>query len=163
MNPSNLNSNLSSPYKKNKNYYSKEFKKFTNVVKNTVQDHIIAPNKDSDDTFQNINPKSSGRIRNRIAKLADNVSPLDVETLDLEVLVKNYLCGKVLPRLWFGTYQSIPSDLPNSLQPPQLGHHHHRHHNSNNDSKSYRFISLKDAISHTQSLPYYTNSSSSVP
>lgn len=163
MNPSNLNSNLSSPYKKNKNYYSKEFKKFTNVVKNTVQDHIIAPNKDSDDAFQNMNPKSSGRIRNRIAKLADNVSPLDVETLDLEVLVKNYLCGKVLPRLWFGTYQSIPSDLPDSLQPPQLGHHHHRHHNSNNDSKSYRFISLKDAISHTQSLPYYTNSSSSVP
>lgn len=166
MNPSNLNSNLTSPYKKNKNYYSKEFKKFTNVVKNTVQDHIIAPNKDSDDTFQNINPKSSGRIRNRIAKLADNVSPLDVETLDLEALVKNYLCGKALPRLWFGTHQPIPSDVSTALQPPQLGHHHkhhHRHHTSNNDSKSYRFISLKDAINHTQGLPYYTNSSSSVP
>lgn len=167
MNPSNLNSNLTSPYKKNKNYYSKEFRKFTNVVKNTVQDHIIAPNKDNDDTFQNI-PKSSGRIRNRIAKLADNVSPLDVETLDLEILVKNYLYGKILTRLWFGTNQAPPSEQSNTIQPSQLGHHHshhHRHHrsNSNHDLKSYRFMSLKDAISQTQTLPYYSNGSTSVP
>lgn len=84
------------PYRKNKSYYSKELKKFTNVVKITLQD----PMRDSEDVS---NQKlSSGRIRNKIAKLADAISPLEVETLDLEFLVRNYLIGKTLIRLFLG-------------------------------------------------------------
>lgn len=174
MNPSYSNYSLPpNVTKKNKNYYSMEFKKLTNVVKSTVQDRIIAPNKDNDDSYNTSNTKSSGvRIRNKIAKLAENTSPLDVETLDLEILVKNYLTGKILSRLWFGINNASSGQPDSSNHQAHQGndhshrhhsHHHHRQHATTSDlnSKQYRFVSLKDAISNTQDTPYYANATSS--
>lgn len=66
--------------KKNKGY-TKEFRKLTNVVKNTVQDRIKV-----DDVFD------QSRFRDRLT------NPNDVETLDLETLTK-YVVGKA-KRLW---------------------------------------------------------------
>ncbi|KAI3405603.2 hypothetical protein KGF56_001621 [Candida oxycetoniae] len=83
-------------------YGKKELKKMANVMKTTVQDHINAASTRDSDEMQMPKKPSGGRIRSKIAKLADNVSPLDVENLDLEVLVKHYLVGKTLIRLFWG-------------------------------------------------------------
>ncbi|ODV68731.1 hypothetical protein HYPBUDRAFT_135245 [Hyphopichia burtonii NRRL Y-1933] len=155
-------------YRRNKHYYRKEMKKITDVVKNTVQDHMST--KDDDNYFftdSSTNLKSSGaKLRNRIAKLADSVSPIDVETLDLEILVKNYLVGKTLHRLWYATSSSGNNvntsnntssnkkfgndsqftngndNTASSNQRHGYHHHHHHHHhhlhNNNNYSTSSR-------------------------
>lgn len=99
------------PYlsKKNRHYYSKELKKFTNVVKNTVQDHINAAGSKEEDM---INSKSGVMIRNKISKLAEPMNPADVEALKLDTLVKGYLPGKTLNRLFYGVTKSSLSNLP---------------------------------------------------
>lgn len=139
-----LNTSIPST-KRNKIYYGKELKKLTNVVKNSVQDRINVRDNESYFFDENSNGKSSGvRFRNRIAKLADNLSPLDVETLELEVLVKNYLTGKTLFRLWIG-YNNVGTinegeastetnhDLHHSHH---NHHHHHRHHHEHNNGSN---------------------------
>ncbi|KAI5953503.1 hypothetical protein KGF54_002875 [Candida jiufengensis] len=120
-------------------YGKRELKKLTNVMKNTVSDHINAASmRDSDDTT-----KSGGRIRNRIAKLADSVSPLDVETLDLDILMKNFLIGKTLLRLFHGVQSgNVLSDEQGKLR----NNENRKSVNSNNDSYLYNFESLRDKI-----------------
>lgn len=132
---------LASPYRRNKNYYSKEFKKLTNVVKSTVSDHIIT--RDNDNFYSESTPlRSSGvRIRNRIAKLADNVNPVDVETLDIDYLVKHHLSGKTLFRLWYGSVTS-GEDRLNLLS---------------NESK-YRFVLLREAITNNREMAFTDSS-----
>lgn len=84
-------------------YGKRELKKMANVMKNTVQDHIsaAASTRDNDDPGSS-SKVTGGRIRNRIAKLADTASPLDVETLELGNLVQNNLAGRTLIRLFHG-------------------------------------------------------------
>ncbi|CUM63407.1 uncharacterized protein PRCAT00000982001 [Priceomyces carsonii] len=146
--------NLGSPYKRNKNYYSKELKKLTNVVKNTVQDHINAANLEAEEGSSN--PKSgSARLRNTIAKLADNLSPLDVETLDLDVLVRNYLTGKTLITLWYGTHSTFSGAFKDASKKHQHRHHHHHHHTYSHgqySSNQYQFESLRDKVSNNKDL-----------
>ena len=59
-------------------------------MKSSVLDRINAASVRDIDDMLAPSKASSGRIRNKIAKLADTVSPLDVETLDLEFLVKTF-------------------------------------------------------------------------
>lgn len=121
--------------------YGKELKKLTSVVKNTVQDHLNAASRDLDD-IQMPSPSSrptTGRIRNRIAKFTDAVSPLDVESLDLEFLVKTHLAGKVLIRLFYGiqsgnTANLFPTNTAGTTtttaqnENGSSGTRHHKHH-----------------------------------
>ncbi|EGW31542.1 uncharacterized protein SPAPADRAFT_154850 [Spathaspora passalidarum NRRL Y-27907] len=144
--------------------YGKELKKLTNVVK-TVQGHI-ASKADLDEiqtTPQNSTSRpTTGRIMNKIAKLADMSSPLDVETLDLEYLVKNYLTGKVLIRLFYGVQNGATADkLIEQTGLKEADHHHHHHHHmrrrgrsitDNTNTNSYVFESLRDKIANTQEL-----------
>lgn len=152
--------------------YGKEIKKLTNAVKTTVQDKLIAPTKDIEGL--NNSKSSSGRIRNRIAKLAENVNPPDIETLDLELLVNNYLSGKTLLRLWHGSGESSTSgsgaaDKGNRnsmlrhksrLQTQHHHTHHHRlrhHHHASLRSEGpenqlFQFLSFKDLVSNTQDM-----------
>lgn len=146
----------SSSYKRNKTYYSKEIKKLTNVVKSTVQDHISA--RDVEDSFYSSPSKSSGgRIRNRIAKLADIILPHDVETLELEVLVKNHLVGKTLFRLFYGASKpghthmqlSTSYNSTSNRRPSDFGRHSGALQLA---SKQYQFVSLKEVIAKNQLL-----------
>lgn len=130
-------------YKKNKGYYSNEFRKLTNVVKNTVQDRMNVTSRDPDD-------KSSGsRIRNRIAKLSENLNPLEVETLDLEYL-KSHITGKVLHRLFYGNSSLNPGLSEDGAK--STHHHHHRRKIPENLAKQYKFVSLKENITNSQNL-----------
>ncbi|CAH2351650.1 hypothetical protein CLIB1423_04S02872 [[Candida] railenensis] len=143
-------SSLSS-YRKNKNYYSKEIKKLTNVVKSTVQDHIGAVNRGGDDANyykNNSSSKSSG------IKKVSELSPIEVETLDLEVLVKNFLIGKKLYRLWIGTIQSL-GDQKKDRESSQVYYPaHNNNHNSalENNKQMYSFQSLRDEITSNQTI-----------
>jgi hypothetical protein len=131
-------------YKKNKGYYSNELRKLTNVVKNTVQDRINVSSRDLDDT------SSGSRIRNKIAKLSENLNPLDVETLDMEYL-KSHITGKVLMRLF---YENSSPNVPKSGDGSKYNthHHHHRRNIPENSAKQYKFVSLKDSITNSQNL-----------
>ncbi|KAL6452963.1 STB2 Protein STB2 [Candida maltosa Xu316] len=130
-----------------KRKYGKEFKKLTNVMKYSVSN---SSNKDLDD--MPVPPKaSSGRIRNKIAKFADNVSPLDVETLDLEYLVKNNLTGKTLFRLFYGV-QSGHGFVYNDKLPEHPKHRSGRSFVDDASSKQYAFESLRDKIAQTQEV-----------
>ena len=156
-----------SSYRKNKNYYSKEIKKLTNVVRTTVQDHIGAVNRSGEDGryYENHNGTKSSGTR-RIKKLSE-LDPNEIETLDLELLVKNYLVGKRLDRLWYGAQSSIgdpKKDASNGHSTFYISngggnnatlrtHHHHASHNhGHHDSShllmqnSYKFVSLRDEI-----------------
>ncbi|QRG38870.1 hypothetical protein FDK38_003289 [Candidozyma auris] len=146
--------NGNSLYKKNKIYYSKELKKLTNVVKNTVQDHIIV--REDDDTFFDPKTASSGKIRSKIAsKLTDNVLPSDIETLDLDFLVRKHLTGRTLKTLWLGANYH----LEQNQRTLHVGYSrdHKRHgddevtKSEHRDSSLYKFVSLKDAITMNQS------------
>lgn len=181
-NPVSFNNSMPST-KRNKLYYGKELKKLTNVVKNTVQDRMNVRDNDNyffDDTS---NGKSSGgRFRNKMAKLAaDNASPIDVETLDLEHLIDN-LTGKTLFRLWIGYDEGEQSTEANQGGNHSHHHHHHHHHHHNDhtvngngqrsnqrrqsllsekmNQKYYNFVSLKDSIIKNQSLASTNNTSS---
>lgn len=148
--------NNNSLYKRNKLYYSKELKKLTNVVKNTVQDHIIV--REDDDNFFDPPSASGGKIRNKIAsKLVDNVVPADIETLDLEFLVRKHLTGKTLKTLWYGT--SHHSDQ--TQRTLHVGHNGHRRNSrvssDSNENSRYKFISLKEAITMNQASGLVTN------
>lgn len=92
-----------SAYRRSRIHYSKELKKLTNVVKNTVQDRIILKGVDDDGITNALAHKSSHKLRSKIAsKLADNLTPTDVETVDIDVFVKKCLLGRTLMRLWMG-------------------------------------------------------------
>lgn len=175
--------NLSaSAYKRNKIYYSNELKKLTNVVKNTVQDRIIV-RPDNDNFYADTTSAKSNKLRSKIAsKLSDSVAPADVETTDLDVLVRKYLVGYTLLRFWHGLQSG--SNHPSSLaredgkgmlsstsrhlqfrhQNHQHHHNQHKHHshgrgrnneqNLDNDlDPRYQFVSLRDKITMTQDLP----------
>lgn len=151
--------NLSaSTYRRNKIYYSKELKKLTNVVKNTVQDHIIV-REDDDGFFNNaLNTASGARVRNKItSKLAENVTPAEVETLDLEVLVRKFLVGKTLVRLWQGL-SAAPNPVSGKADENGLtGAHNHRHYHhanglSSDTAQLYQFQSLRDSVTLNQEL-----------
>ncbi|CAK9438039.1 uncharacterized protein LODBEIA_P23860 [Lodderomyces beijingensis] len=82
-------------------YGKMELKKMAHGLKNTVQDHInVSSNRDPDE--QPTGKQTGGRIRNKIAKLADNITPPEVENLDLGELVRHYIIGKTLTRLFRG-------------------------------------------------------------
>lgn len=132
-------STFSTPTKKSKNYYSKELRKLTNVVKNTVSDHLVVGR-----DLEEPGTKSGARIRNRIAKFADTVGPSDVETLDLELLTLRVLVGKVLNRLWHVSDTAIKSESHHHH------HHHHKHQHNSNFEKYYHVVTLKEAISQRQ-------------
>lgn len=162
-NPKGLNS---TPQKRR---YGKELKKLTNVMKSSVLDRINAASVRDIDDMLNPSKASSGRIRNKIAKLADTVSPLDVETLDLELLVKKHLHGKTLIRLFYGTQNSHTFlSVEKSTDMPNKGHRHNlaNTHNSHlafpkrrgrtmvegGSTLQYEFESLRDRIAQTQEL-----------
>lgn len=152
-----------------KRRYGKELKKLTNVMKSSVLDRINAASVRDIDDMLAPSKASSGRIRNKIAKLADTVSPLDVETLDLEFLVKKHLNGKTLIRLFYGTQSSNTFlSVEKSSDPQNKGHRHNlvNTHNShlafpkrrgrtmveNSSTLQYKFESLRDKIAQTQEL-----------
>ncbi|RCK65763.1 Protein STB2 [Candida viswanathii] len=150
-----------------KRRYGKELKKLTNVMKSSV----LPSTRDMDDNSIAAQKATSGRIRNKIAKFADMVTPLDVETLDLESLVKNNLAGKTLIRLFYGVqnnqvfaYVDRAADHNN---PNQADRHRHTHATNHphlhfqkrrgrtmvDDANSqYGFESLRDRIAQTQEL-----------
>lgn len=141
----------SSLYKRNRIYYSKELKKLTNAVKNTVQDHIIV-REDDDNFFDPKTSGSSGKIRKKIAsKLVDNVLPSDIETLDLDYLVRKHLVGKTLKTLWYGAYNR-GDQHQKTLHVGQTGNFQKKENGQNDQSEntSYKFISLRDAITMDQ-------------
>ncbi|KAI5958333.1 hypothetical protein KGF57_002689 [Candida theae] len=114
-------------------YGKRELKKLTNVMKTSVQDRLAAAsNREHDDKGK------SGGIRNRIAKLADTVSPLDVETLDLDNLVKNFLVGKTLIKLFYGVQASGLTAEPDQKE--------YKRKANEVDSHLYTFESLRDKI-----------------
>ncbi|KAI5966585.1 uncharacterized protein KGF55_000895 [Candida pseudojiufengensis] len=131
-------------------YGKRELKKITNVMKNTVSDHInAASTRDSEEMIN----KTSGRIRNKIAKLADTQSPLDVETLDLDSLVKNYLVGKTMTRLFLGVQSSnVLYDDQGRLR----NHENKKSVGNNNESHLYNFESLRDRIIQNHDLQLNT-------
>lgn len=154
-----------SAYRRNKLYYSKELKKLTNVVKNTVQDHIIV--REDNDGFHNEPSKTGSKLRNKIAsKLTELITPNDVETTDLDILVRKFLVGKTLLRLWKGLPKS--ADSTSFTVDDKLLHQHHDHHGASRhkrprsydfshptgiaEDSRYQFISLKDAIVMNQEL-----------
>lgn len=176
-----------SAYRRNKLYYSKELKKLTNVVKNTVQDHIIVK-EDIDDIYAE--PSSNTKLRSKLAsKLTDTVVPSDVETTDIEVFFKKCVSGKYMLRLWHGLSggaskfivgpvdgEEFSVDLPaapqddsqNSSDRRHHHHHHHRHshrlHNGdrpmeikNGEQSEYRFVSFRDSIAMSQELNQSTD------
>lgn len=158
-----------SAYRKNRIHYSKELKKLTNVVKNTVQDRIN-PKDDTDDLLaSSLTNKSSNKLRNKIAsKLNDTLTPADVETTDIDVFVKKSLIGKTLVRLWIGwssaskimNQASKDGDSSTLVTPSLRNHidgyhhhhrllsHHHQHHHSYNHNKGsdFTFVSFRDAV-----------------
>lgn len=142
-----------SSYRKNKNYYSKEIKKITNVVRNTVQDHIGAVNNYKSVNDEVIPNSTKANGARRVKKLSE-LNPVEIETLDLELLVKNFLIGKRLIRLWYGAMNpSVDQKREGILKPigyPNVNNHH-SHHAHDLETKAYRFISLKEEIGSTRS------------
>ena len=98
-----LPSQAASAYRRNKIYYSKELKKLTNVVKNTVQDHIMVKEDQDDLYLEPPRTKPTTKLRSKIvSKLSENLVPADIETCDIEVFFKKCIVGKTLLRLWMG-------------------------------------------------------------
>lgn len=171
------------PSKKNKNY-AKEIRKLTTVVKNTVHDRISTVNRPEIDSYSYLDPpnKTPNRFRERLAKLGESTSPDEVETLNLDVLVNNYLVGKTLKRLWYGVNEkydpdhsaagkdrirssghgiSRPSSPPTSPRIRRPGSpktsFNHAHNHVHDSKKLYKFVSLRDNIANTQRM-YFESS-----
>lgn len=163
------NANLSSisvpgasMYRRNRIHYSKELKKLTNVVRNSVQDRIISKGDDDDVLANSLTNKS--KIRSKIAsKLTDNLTPADVETLDIDVFVKKCLIGKTLVRLWIGWHNTKGTSAKHkegaeaSSSAPAFHSHHNnfssgylnlKSHLLNYHGKSgdFHFVSFRDSI-----------------
>lgn len=169
-NDSLLQSQTNTPVKKN-NRYTKEFRKLTSAVKSTVQDRIYTVGRTEDGVYLDPNSnKTTGRLRDRLVKLGDSTNPFEVETLDLEVLVQNYLVGKTLLRLWIGLtgHKSDNNDglgerdtshkdrlsphtspPPNRLYASPTKHdaHHHGHHRTDSHGQ----------LVHTHGTPSHTD------
>lgn len=145
------NSGNTSAYRRNKLHYSKELKKLTNVVKSTVQDHIIT-REDNDYFYSDPLENMLGNLRSKIAlKLTENVTPADVETLDLDLLVRKYLVGMRLTRLWHGlssySGQVASSSKEDTKSGTSLRHSQHRHgihHHHNNHSRRQSLHDIHD-------------------
>lgn len=173
--PRSLSNQTASAYRRNKLHYSKELKKLTNAVKNTVQDHIIV-REDNEGFFPEPSNKTGAKLRSKIAsKLSDLLTPSDVETTDLDILVKRYLVGRTLLKLWLGlgkpTEVSTLS-LEDKLHQLHHNHHHHHHHhlhrrNVSNDpplegeNSKYHFVCLKDGFMMSRDLLALQNSEKS--
>lgn len=166
-----------SAYRRNKLHYSKELKKLTNVVKNTVQDHIIT-REESDNFYTDPVKVKLSNLRSKIAsKLSEAIAPADVETIDLDLFVRKFLVGMRLTRLWHGlsshsgqisTLNKDESKNTASLRQSQHRHgsYHLRHqsiHDRNGEQNGsahsnapetedpkYQFVSLRDKISMNQ-------------
>lgn len=159
-------SNISLPgasmYRRNRIHYSKELKKLTNVVRNSVQDRIISKGDDDDVLANSLVNKS--KLRSKIAsKLTDTLTPADVETTDIEVFVKKCLIGKTLVRLWIGWPNSkgtsgkhkeggdanlgAPAVRPhlNNLSSGYLNLKNHLL-NYNGKSGDFQFVSFRDSV-----------------
>jgi len=135
-------------------YGKRELKKLTNVMKTSVQDRIAAAsNREPDDV-----KGKSGGIRNRIAKLADTMSPLDVETLDLDNLVKNYLVGKTLIKLFYGV-QAGGAFTPYESADQSKSKEKRRSRANEVDSHLYTFESLRDKIIQNSNIQLSTYNS----
>lgn len=152
--------------KKSRHYYSKELKKLTSVVKSTVQDHINAAGGRDDDDL--VNSRSGEKFRNKIAKYSETHNSFDVETLDLESLVKNHITGKTLSKLFYGIKNNTVNDSNNFLSvhnnhlnksPRQQKYKNLRSSANLKFNDEYTFVSLKDKIS--QSKDAITDSESS--
>lgn len=154
---SNLSLPSASVYRRNKIHYSKELKKLTNVVKNTVQDRIISKDDDDDTLASSLANNPSNKLRNKLAsKLTEALTPADVETVDIDVFVKRSLIGKTLMRLWIGWPANAKSttsgkDSEHSL----LASARSRHNNTNTynlkllghtKKSDFIFISFRDSV-----------------
>ncbi|GEQ66393.1 hypothetical protein JCM33374_g56 [Metschnikowia sp. JCM 33374] len=165
-----------SAYRRNKIFYSKELKKLTNVVKNTVQDHIMVK-EDQDDLYSDISlTKPTTKLRSKIAsKLSDTLVPADIETTDIETFSKKCIVGKTLSRLWIGLSSAeaklAPDVVEEEKNPSSSSSNNQsdaskqsRHHNNNNnhilhirrhrderdgpsENNGYTFISFRDSFS----------------
>lgn len=169
--PTGLLSNLTaSAYRRNKLYYSKELKKLTNVVKNTVQDHIIVREDDDDIYAESAQNKPSTKLRSKLAsKLTDNITPADIETIDIEVFVRKCLVGMTLFKLWLGirtsnagTKDGLLSSSSHHRQYRHSQHQHHRPHLLHHDKwdeqdADYKFLSLREKFSANQTLMQNTD------
>lgn len=164
------NANLSSislpgasMYRRNRIHYSKELKKLTNVVRNSVQDRIISKGDDDDVLSNSLANKS--KLRSKIAsKLTDTLTPADVETIDIDVFVKKCLMGKTLVRLWIGWPTSKGTsgkhkegtEASNSLGAPfhrphlnnlSSGYLNLKNHLLNNEKNGdFHFVSFRDSV-----------------
>lgn len=153
-----------SAYRRNKLLYSKEFKKLTHVVKNTVQDHIIIKEDDGDMFGEDVGV-SSHKLRDKLSsKPAADLVPSNVETVDIEVFVTKCITGKRMLRLWVGVKNHTSSkhfsrlrDVSKLPRKPALGPDTHDTlsiplntlHPYSIDAKEfdpYRFESLRDTI-----------------
>lgn len=143
-----------STYRRNRIHYSNELKKFTNVVRNTVQDRIISKEDDEDIFAASIANKSSNKLRSKLAsKLTDALTPADVETIEIDVFVKKCLIGQTLMRLWMGlspsgrTAHSFPKE-------PDTSQHHGNHlrynfrgfHGGKEKASEFSFVSFRDNL-----------------
>lgn len=172
-------SQMNTPIKRNKRY-TKEFRKLTSAVKSTVQDRIYTVGKPDDGAFLDSNPnKSTGRLRDRLAKLGDSTNPFEVETLDLELLVNNYMVGRTLHRLWRGvsshkaddndpllesdhlarkdlrsTPHTSPRNRPIYTSPVKPEHHHSHNH-------SHKHEHSRTDTGNTNQHDYHVNASTS--
>ncbi|KAG5421473.1 hypothetical protein I9W82_000564 [Candida metapsilosis] len=149
---------LTSPTQKSPNtkrmYGKRELKKLTNVMKSSVQDRIAAASNREPDEVKG----KSGGIRNRIAKLADTMSPLDVETQELDNLVKNFLVGKTLIKLFYGVQGS--AFTPYETADQAKSKEHKRKSKANEvDSHLYTFESLRDRIIQNSNIQLSTYNS----
>lgn len=136
--------------KKKQKHYTNEFRKLKSAVKNTVQDKM---NGDDD---QAATGDGTVPFNHKMAKLADNANPLDVETLDLDYLVRSYMIGSTLMRLFYGVQgpssffsETVSQDSRIGLgrrsrdrsRGALLGDVH-----SDAEVSGYHFMSLKDQI-----------------
>lgn len=161
-----ISNQTASAYRRNKLYYSKELKKLTNAVKNTVQDHIIV-REGNEGFYPEPSHKPGAKLRSKIAsKLTDLITPNDVETTDLEFLVNKCLVGKTLLRLWQGLGESSEFSVLNLDEKLSLAPHYHHHHHihrrngshepssfaSDGEDSKYQYICLKDGIMMSREL-----------
>lgn len=156
-----------SAYRRNKIFYSKELKKLTNVVKNTVQDHIMVK-EDQDDLYSDPSPTKPTKLRSKIvSKLSENLVPADIETTDIEIFSKKCIVGKTLQRLWVGlssaeaklaaeqldveknplsSSSNNQSDTGKSLRNQNNnGHHSHHHRRHHRDEEAWAGPSSHDS------------------
>lgn len=124
--------------------YKNKFKS----MKKKIHHQLVGHGREAENVRKDPNIASSGaKLRSKIAKLADVSSPSEIETLDLEFLVNNYITGKTLARLWREKVNSNRHFPGSSLENSHSSPHNKLNRNlAAKKNSDYQFESLKDKI-----------------